>query len=95
MTERAKRLGTTKHERRFFDCPGAWIGCLPGLITSNPNYGHIVVDPTKAVYATRFLSRFYTLTGSKIYDAGCGGNPGLTIEFETKGKEWMPMPVQP
>lgn len=77
-----------KHEDRFYRCPGAWIGNLPGLY--DPNKGHIVVDPNKAIYACHFLRRFYTLTGSHFHDAGCGGNPGLLIEFETKGREWKP-----
>ena len=88
MTTRAKQLGKNKHERRFYDCPGAWVGNMPGSMPSIPNSGSIVVDAEKAIMAIRFLNRYYTLTGSSAYDQG--GAIGLTIQFETKGAEWVP-----
>lgn len=34
------------HEKRFFDCPGAWTGFLPGHEdVGDPNQGHITINP--------------------------------------------------
>ncbi len=87
-----------KHEERFYRCPGAWIGNMPGQMFDgryygNPNIGHIIVNPAKAVWAIRFLRRFYLLTGSAIHDEGCGGSLGLRINLETNPRERIAIPA--
>ena len=88
MTKIAK--AKTVHENRFYNCPGAWVGNMPGDVAGSfLNRGHIVVDSEMVVPAIKFLSRFYVLTGSQVSRTHDGVRDGLLIRLETKGREYI------
>ena len=66
---------------RFYRCPGAWYGTLPGQAS---RYGHICIDPAKLLAAIAFLRRWYHITATSVEQVVAQGHAGILFQLEAK-----------
>jgi len=77
--EEMKKMG--KKREITFSIPGGWYGNDPGYYAPDTKAGNVVVNPTKAVHAIRWLSRRAEILGTALSD---DANPGLMIAYRLR-----------